>query len=217
MSNDIKSAGHPAARGTAATATGPGFLAARDLPAGGFGVLTIMLGLFGESARQLLRYERAEILQEHEFWRLLSGHFVHLGWPHLLLNLAGCLLVWLLFRRDYRLSQWALLIMGTALGISLGFLWLNPTLDWYVGLSGLLHGLFAAGLLSWLREGGIDSWLVFLVFAAKLGWEQWVGPLPLTSESAGGPVIVDAHFYGALSGAALAALLLFAGRRTARV
>lgn len=193
------------------------FRAARDLPALGLGLFTIMLGLAGEQARQALRYERAAILQDFEIWRLLSGHFVHLGWSHLLLNLAGVLLLWFLFRTAFALWQWAAILVSGALLVSAGFLLLNPALEWYVGLSGLLHGMFAAGLVSWLRDRSPEALLILVLFAAKILWEQIAGPLPLSGAAAGGPVIVAAHLYGAIAGAACAVVLLFAGVAGSRV
>jgi hypothetical protein len=41
----------------------------------------------------------------------------------------------------------------------------------------------------------------------KLAWEQFSGPLPGSEGTAGGPVIVDSHLFGALGGA-LTALTL---------
>jgi rhomboid family GlyGly-CTERM serine protease len=82
----------------------------------------------------------------------------------------------------------------------------DPGLDWYVGLSGVLHGLFAAGALRHWRERPAAAALMLAVLAGKLLWEQLLGPLPGTSSVAGGPVIVDAHLFGALGGC-LGALL----------
>ena len=58
---------------------------------------------------------------------------------------------------------------------------------------------------------------MLVIFAAKLGWEQLAGPLPFTGETAGGPVIVDAHLYGAVGGALAALLIIAAEKRRARV
>ena len=41
----------------------------------------------------------------------------------------------------------------------------------------------------------------------KIGWEQWHGPVPGSETTSGGPVVVDAHLYGAVGGA-MAALLM---------
>lgn len=210
--NDIKSVQQPMPNSVFDLLKRPRFDAARDLPASGLVLVTIILGLTGQAGHLALRYERAAIVENLEWWRLISGHFVHLGWSHLLLNLLGCLLVWFLFRRDYRLWHWFLILVVTIFSMDVGFIWLNPSLSWYVGLSGLLHGLFAAGLIGWLKEGGWEAWMMLFVFVAKIGWEQIAGPLPFTAESAGGPVIVNAHLYGAIGGSVAAGLLAATGK-----
>ena len=155
--------------------------------------------------RALLRYQREEILHG-QLWRLLSAHLLHLGGAHLLLNLCGLGLVWALFARELSGPGGWRVLLGSALGVGLGLLLFDPGLDWYVGLSGVLHGLFAAGALRRWRERPVEAALMLPVLVGKLLWEQLLGPLPGTSEVAGGPVIVDAHLFGALGGC-LGALL----------
>ena len=46
-----------------------------------------------------------------------------------------------------------------------------------------------------------------MIVAGKLAWEQFAGPLPGSESGSGGPVIVDAHLYGAVGGL-LAAVLI---------
>ena len=77
---------------------------------------------------------------------------------------------------------------------------------WYVGLSGLLHALLAAGIVA--RLGNINAEMAILatLVIAKLAWEQFSGPLPGSELTSGGVVIVDAHLYGA-AGGVLGALL----------
>jgi rhomboid family GlyGly-CTERM serine protease len=167
----------------------------------------------GETARMLLRYDRSDIAGG-EPWRLLSGHFVHLDWPHLLLNVAGLLLVWVLVGRAYRPLQWAIVLFGSIAVIDIGFWWLEPGLEWYVGLSGALHGLFAAGLVGSWRQRPVESALLGLALLAKLAWEQFSGSLPGTSEFVAGAVITEAHLYGAIGG--LLAALALAGVHAVR-
>jgi len=88
--------------------------------------------------------------------------------------------------------------------IDLGLWFLDPALSWYVGLSGLLHGLFAAGLLSRLRAAPAESLVLGGLLAAKLLVEQIAGPLPGSETSAGGAVVVNAHLYGTAGGIAAA-------------
>jgi len=46
-----------------------------------------------------LRYERAAIAHG-EWWRLATGHWVHLGLRHLLADAAGLVLLWMLYARE---------------------------------------------------------------------------------------------------------------------
>lgn len=166
--------------------------------------LVILLGAGGDETVRVLRYERAA-LARGELWRLVTGHLVHLNAGHLMLNVAGLGMVWLLFAAEYPLARWTLVAAAGFVAMDAGFWWLVPELVWYVGLSGLLHALFAAGSVRWIARGVRDGWLVAGVFTAKLVWEQTMGPLPFSEDSTGGPVIVEAHLFGAIGGA-LAAL-----------
>jgi rhomboid family GlyGly-CTERM serine protease len=162
----------------------------------------LLLALTGEPGRLLLRYDRAA-LAAGQAWRLLTAHLVHLDLRHALLNGCGLALMWALFARDYPARQWLLVVLGAMVAIDAG-LWLcDSTVQWYVGSSGVLHGVMAAGAFAHLRRREPDGWVLAGFLAAKLVWEQWVGPLPL----AGGVVVVDAHLYGVIGGAAVAAFL----------
>ena len=159
--------------------------------------------LSGEAGQALLRYERGA-LAGGQWWRLLSAHVVHLDLRHALLNALGLALVWALFARDYSPKAWLAIVLGAIAAIDAG-LWLrDSTVQWYVGSSGVLHGLMAAGALARVRTGERDGWLLAALLAAKLLYEQAVGALPLSGSD---PVVVDAHLYGVLGGAAVAAFL----------
>lgn len=172
-----------------------------------------LLTLGGSEVRDALAFDRSDI-RAGEAWRLLSGHFVHLGASHALLNVAGIALVWLLVGKEYTALQWALISIVVFAAIDAGLWWLNPQLEWYVGLSGALHGWLAAGVVAGLAKRRQDAWLLGGLVAAKLVFEQWQGPIPGSVESSGGPVIVDAHLYGAIAGAAAGFVLTRFGRRT---
>lgn len=167
----------------------------------GLCLISVICQLFDPLTTIALRYERSAI-QSGEVWRLLTGNFVHLGWEHLLLNLTGMILIWLLFGRLLSTRQWLIVTTISCLAVGLGLLFFDPELDWYVGLSGMLHGLFVTGLLINLRSGYKLEWLLLVAIVAKLIWEQFHGPMPGSAEIAGGAVVVDAHLYGAISGLA---------------
>ncbi len=172
----------------------------------------VVIELAGDPARELLRFQRDKVL-DGEWWRLVTGHFTHLGPQHLALNLAGLLLVVFLTGRNQTARTWLLVMLAGMGVIDAGFLLLDAELRWYVGLSGVLHGLLVAGLMAGLRERRNESLLLLAVVAGKLLWEQFAGALPGSTLSAGGPVIVNAHLYGALGGAACGWILISLRRR----
>lgn len=169
-------------------------------PAAALSVIALLLALLGKRATLALRYQRDAIFAG-EWWRIVTGNLVHLGWSHLAMNIAGLALIWALFRARLSMAAWWTVTAAGALAVGLGLLWFMPGLNWYVGLSGVLHALFAAGALASLRDGDKWDWLLLGAFVAKVGWEQIFGALPGSAETAGGPVIVDAHFYGTIAGA----------------
>jgi len=169
-------------------------------------IAIIALAAVGEAGRELLRYQRDAVLNQHQYWRLLTGHLVHGSWQHTWLNLAGLGLVVGLFRGTYSANQWCGIALFSVACIDLGFLLLMPQLQWYVGLSGVLHGLLAAGAVAWWRvEDRRLTLVLWSILLAKLAWEQWHGALPLSGDL---NVIVNAHLYGAVGGAIAGAVFI---------
>jgi rhomboid family GlyGly-CTERM serine protease len=160
--------------------------------------------LGGDATRALWRYDRAA-LAAGQWWRLLTAHVVHLDLEHAALNSLGLVLMWALFARDYKPGQWALILLSAITAIDAG-LWLrDSTVVWYVGSSGVLHGVMAAGTLAHLRRRDLDGWLLAAFIIVKVGYEQHTGALPFADAGAG--VIVDAHLFGSLGGLAVAIAL----------
>jgi len=162
-------------------------------------VLSTLIMLGGNAASEWLRYDRVWIGQG-EAWRLISGHVTHLGWSHLVLNSVGLLLVWFLVGGAQRIRDWLLVITVSVASIDLGFWLLSPELLWYVGMSGVLHGILAAGLVPRLRKMQPETAVLAALLVAKITWEQVGGPMPGSESTSGGPVVVAAHLYGALGG-----------------
>ncbi len=162
-------------------------------------IVVTFIGLFGSDVILWLRYDRNAILSG-EVWRIFTGHLAHLTWTHLLMNLLGLALVWGLFDRYIPTKRWWHAILFSMFGISLLLMVVDSHLRWYVGLSGVLHGMFIVGCLYDMKSGRWDSKILLLLIIAKLLWEQLVGPLPGSEKAAGGAVVVDAHLFGALMG-----------------
>jgi rhomboid family GlyGly-CTERM serine protease len=175
----------------------------------------LVLGAGGDPVRDLGRWERHAI-ETGEYWRLVSGHLVHLGLGHLWPNLAALAIIGLLFEGVFRNSDWARIGAVSAAAIDLGLYVLNPDVSWYVGLSGVLHGCVAAGALALIMRRERLGVVLAVGVAAKLVFEQIVGPVPFTAASVGGPVVVAAHLYGVV-GALLAEGAAQLVRRGSRV
>ena len=169
-------------------------------------IVALLLLSGGETAREGFRFDRVGIASG-ELWRLVTGPFGHLGWPHFALNAAGLGLVWYLVGNVFDRRRWLVIAAVSVCTMDLGLWYFDPELRWYVGLSGLLHGILAAGLTERLRTPDAETLLLGALLLGKLAWEQLSGPLPGSEGTAGGPVVVDSHLFGALGGA-LTALAL---------
>jgi rhomboid family GlyGly-CTERM serine protease len=139
-----------------------------------------------------LAWQRGAIA-DGQWARLFTAHFAHLDAHHLFFNLLGLALIVDLLLEHWTWSELAPLIAGSALGCGLLLWYVEPELQWYTGLSGLLHGLWAgAALHGCLTRRGRMPLAALLALAIKLVWmNQSSGPMP---------VLPIAHVYGALSG-----------------
>ena len=178
--------------------------------------LCTLLGFAGDAGRQLGRYERAA-LEAGEYWRLLTAHVVHLGWGHLWPNVLALLILGVLFEDVLRPRHWLAAVLVSSIAIDAGLYFLDPSVAWYVGLSGVLHGIMAAGAVMLMLRGETFGAVLAIGFCGKLIYEQMFGPLPFTAESTGGPVITAAHLYGAAGGFSVSIVRYFFGARRSRL
>jgi rhomboid family GlyGly-CTERM serine protease len=166
--------------------------------------LLLALQLGGPTTLAALRYDRNALLAG-QWWRLASAHLVHLDLRHTVLNGLGLILMWALIVRDYRARQWFLILLTSAAFIDAGLWFRDSGVEWYVGASGVLHGVMAAGVLALLRRRELSGVLLGAFLIGKLIYEQTTGALPFAGASV--PVVVDAHLYGVVGGA-IAALCI---------
>jgi rhomboid family GlyGly-CTERM serine protease len=110
--------------------------------------------------------------------------------------------MWALFIRDYRPRQWFLILIAATAAIDAGLWFRDTDVIWYVGASGVLHGVMAAGILAQLRRGERSGMILAVFLAVKLGYEQFAGALPFAGSAV--VVVVNAHLYGVLGGLAAA-------------
>jgi hypothetical protein len=76
--------------------------------------------------------------------------------------------------------------------------------QWYAGISGLLHGVWAAGAVQAARRRELAGWLLLLALAFKLWREYQLGAGVLVAAL---PVVTEAHRYGAFGALLVVAAL----------
>ncbi|MDT8282703.1 MAG: rhombosortase [Gammaproteobacteria bacterium] len=145
------------------------------------------------------RFNRALVEQGH-VWLLFSGHIMHLNWSHWVLNMAGLGIVAFFFSPHASFKQWLAVIVVSACTINIGIWFFLPGIDSYVGLSGVLHGLFLYGALREIRFYPVSGYVLTTVLIAKLLWEFFQGALPGSEQMTGGRVLTEAHLLGAIGG-----------------
>ncbi len=162
-------------------------------------LVSIILAISEPYSQELLAYQRY-LITDGQIWRLFTGHFLHTNSIHLLLNLAGLLLLWALhghyFSNKRYAAIWGALTLGTAIGLYL----FSSNLIHYVGLSGVLHGLFVIGAYYDIRHKLKSGWLLLLVVLAKVLHEQVFGAGQQIANLIEANVAIDAHLFGVMSG-----------------
>ena len=145
------------------------------------------------------RFDR-DLVERGDIWLLLTGHIVHLNWSHWLLNMAGLAIVAFFFSPHASFKQWLSVVIVSACVIAAGIWWWLTDIQSYVGLSGVLHGLFLYGALREIRFYPTSGYVLLIVLIAKLAWEFFNGALPGSEDMAGGRVLTEAHLLGAVGG-----------------
>lgn len=166
------------------------------------GVLVILISfqLFANQLTPILEYDRTRLIQG-EYWRFITGHLIHLSWYHWLVNSAGLLLIlFVLPVRSYFIYE-ASLVIVLAFSIGIGLFWFAPDLIYYVGLSGILHGIFVTAIWRSPYYSSTIRRLVLVLIVIKMLWEfsSWYDPWAQASQL-GGRVEARAHLIGVVVG-----------------
>jgi rhomboid family GlyGly-CTERM serine protease len=95
-------------------------------------------------------FDRVAIAQG-EWWRLITGHWVHSDLSHAVWDIGALLLLGILFEARLHWHLPLVLLMAS-LGIDVWLWWGEPALQYYCGLSGILNSLLVLGLVQiWLE------------------------------------------------------------------
>jgi rhomboid family GlyGly-CTERM serine protease len=152
---------------------------------------------------EYFRYER-DWVTSGEIWRVISAHWIHVGWMHWLFNSLGLIIMVSLTAPGWSIRRWVIQTLCMAIGISILFTLFNPDLVNYAGYSGVLYGLYILGALRLFTHDRLIASLVIVAIVGKVIMEQFNFYDFNTGDIIGARVIVDAHLYGLLIAIAIA-------------
>ncbi|WP_100657241.1 rhombosortase [Alteromonas flava] len=160
--------------------------------------VSILAWFFDPTASHAMAFSSAQI-NSGELYRLFTAHLMHTNLWHLLLNLAGLSLLWALHGDYYTPLRFAFAWAAISVITSLCLYIFEPNLL-YVGMSGVLHGIFAWGACLDIRRGDKTGWLLLLGLGIKVGVEQLGGDTSDIAALIEASVAINAHAFGAIAG-----------------
>lgn len=168
----------------------------------------VLLGqVFEPLSSEWFSFNRQNI-QQGEWWRLFTAHFVHLSFLHALGNALGIGMCAYIAGQYLNNLHAILLLLWCILWVGVGLFFSAQYLQSYVGLSGVLHGmLLVAPFVSHYYSNKV-AWLFAALISAKILWEQspWYDDMAAFA-LIGGRVEVNAHLLGYLAGVTFLSLL----------
>ena len=143
-----------------------------------------------------------------EIWRWWTAHWVHVGWIHYALNMIAFACLPFIFPHVKNRYLIGLILLLPPL-VSLSFYFCIPEIEAYAGLSGILHGLYGATAIYFLKFKSERKFAMLVIALAllKVFWENFIGSLE-TSQLIGSPVLIEAHWIGLVWGVVLALVLM---------
>lgn len=163
-----------------------------------------------------LNFDRYAI-NNGQYWRILSGHFLHTNYVHLILNSVGLCLIWMLHGDYANYKNFTINFCVLGVGISVLILLFSPHIILYVGLSGVLHGMFVWGSLVDIKHKRLSGYALLVGVLIKLIDERYfIFSSPsntLMSDLIDATVAVDAHLYGAIIGLVLGLVYMYQNRQ----
>lgn len=168
-------------------------------------VFAICLSIQALGLQSILEFQRDNFFTQPS--TLLLSHFTHITWAHLVINLAACFAINHLFFGHKHWVYVLSIIFTLAITISLELYFFSTHVQWYRGLSGVLHGFFVIGCINSFKKEKITAGLFLSAIVGKLIWEQ-LSADTASSMLGGALVIVDAHLWGAIAGLLLGGALI---------
>lgn len=162
----------------------------------GVQVLSTLTG--GASTNAFFTFHTSSLSSPFEYFRLITFAFGHISWDHLIGNMSYILLLGPLLEEKYGSSRLALIILASALGVSVASIVIFHTGG--VGASGVVFTFILLSSVTQVREGEIP--LTFILVATLYLGQQLYGAIFVREF-----ISYHGHIVGGTIGAVLGFLL----------
>lgn len=147
--------------------------------------------------QEYLIWDRTAI-ENGQWWRVLTGNITHTNLIHMLMNLSALWILAVLHKMYYQ-DKTLILLTGFMMPV-IGLLMFFTPYSSYAGLSGVLHGLFAFGIIRDIQYKQPLGYLLLVLFFGKLIGELWTLGGSFNASLIDAHVAYQAHWAGALIG-----------------
>jgi rhomboid family GlyGly-CTERM serine protease len=141
-------------------------------------------------------YYDIDKIKKGELWRPLTSHITHSTFIHLLFNISGLILIWILYGNHFTTKMFLSLFLTCSLMCSSGIL--LSGMKTCIGMSGVLMGLFIFGALKDIKSKQKIGFLLLFLLLFKIFREQVFGSN--MNEALDMNVAIDVHVYGMFGG-----------------
>lgn len=162
-------------------------------------VMALMQAIGSEHFRYI-----GDAVQAGEVWRIVTAHWVHVNWKHLMLNALSLVVLVSLTTPGWTIRRWLLQTVIIAVGISVLLALFNPEVLDYAGHSGVLYGLYLLGAIALYPRDRLVASLIVVIVSGRVVVEKLEIFDLGTDDFIGARVILDAHMYGLLMAIAIA-------------
>lgn len=114
--------------------------------------------------------------------------------------MLGLALVSGLFLRSLTPLWWLGLMLPGSILVGGLLYFMTPNVNYYVGLSAILHGVIVAGAVLDFKRDRVANLILLVGVSVKIIWEQSPYYMDDMSEFIGGNVLVESHFLGTVVG-----------------
>lgn len=170
-------------------------------------VINLILILFFVFDDNKMIFDRENILNGM-YWQLITGNLLHTNLYHFLLNIISFNIIYYMFSLKEQPNIFALIAIFCFFEGLCIFLFDKATMK-YVGLSGVLHVLFAFGAIKMIKNKENLGVLFLILEFVKIGYEQINGANIKMVKLINANIAINAHMYGAIIGCLIGMIIFF--------